>query len=201
MGPDRADNEAQTLREHLREATSHSHELLDASMRPASDWRSLGDYARFLTTQHAARLPVEAWLSRYAPAELRPPEQTPLLESDLDELAQTTAAPRHEFELDYRADATVVGVAWVLAGSSLGNRAMLGDMKRAAPEGPSWPHEFLSSRAMTDFWKRLRARVEAPANLTQAKEASRAATAVFDHFLEVARGGPASYSKELEGAE
>ena len=198
MGPDRADYEAQTLREHLREATSHSHDLLDASMRPASDWRSPGDYARFLTAQLTARISVEAWLSQHAPEELDPPQQTRLLRSDLKGLGEAVAAADHEFELDYRGEATAVGVAWVLAGSSLGNRAMLGDMKRVLPKSTVWPHEFLSSRAMTHFWKGLRARVEAPANLVEAREASRAATAVFDHFLSVARADHDDTKLELE---
>ena len=186
MQPVHADKEAKTLREHLREATSHSHDLLDASMRPASDWRSADDYARFLTAQLTARIPVEAWLSLHAPDGLRPPDQTPMLVSDLEELGITATTPDLEFDLDYRGDGTALGVAWVLAGSSLGNRAMLSDMKRALPEGTTWPHEFLSSCAMTDFWKGLRARVEAPAAAAEAHEASCAATAVFEHFLGVA---------------
>ena len=200
MGPDHSVKRSRTLREHLRKATSHSHDLLDASMRPASDWRSSSDYARFLTAQLTARNPVEAWLLRHAPAELNPPEQTRLLRSDLQALGEVVTAADHKFKLDYRGEATAVGVAWVLAGSSLGNRAMLSEMKRTLPEDMAWPHAFLSSRAMTDFWKGLRTRVEAPVDLLQAKEASRAATAVFEQFLEVARACSGSEIVELEGA-
>lgn len=178
---------AQTLRDHLRAATSQSHDTLDASMRPASDWRSKEDYARFLRSQYAARIPVECWLSTFAPADLKPPEQTPFLARDLINLGEVISSPDYAFDLGYRSEATAIGVAWVLAGSSLGNRAMLGDMQRALGAQTPWPHAFLSSRAMTDFWKRLRARIEHPVSDTEAAQAATAATQVFDHFLGVSR--------------
>ena len=201
MGRDPADPQATTLREYLRGTTSPSHDLLDAAMRPASDWRSAKDYVRFLMDQYTARLSVEAWLTQKAPAHLRPPRQTPLLLRDLQKLGAPSPAQGLQFELDYRSQATAVGAAWVLAGSSLGNRAMLNDMKQTLPEDVALPHEFLSSRAMTAFWKVLRKRVEAPAGEAEAKEAARSAVCVFEHFLSVA-GSPAdSTARELESVK
>ena len=104
---------------------------------------------------------------------------------DLIGLGEAITAPEDEFDLDYRSDATALGIAWVLAGSSLGNRAMLHDMKEALPHGSQWPHTFLSSDAMSEFWKGLRQQVEAPAAPGVEAEAVRAATAAFAHFLDV----------------
>jgi heme oxygenase len=176
-----------TLRDHLRAATSSAHEFLDASMRPASDWSSPDDYSRFLGAQYAARYAIEDWLSSHASPDIRPPDQTPLLALDLTRLGKSVPQPQHEFALTFKTEATAIGVAWVLAGSSLGNRAMLAEMQRTLPEGSDWPHEFLSSSAMTEFWKGLRTRVEVPVSEDVANEASRAATVAFEHFLAVSQ--------------
>lgn len=172
-----------TLRDHLRRATASSHQRLDRSMRPASDWRSREDYARFLSTQYAARLPVEAWLLAFAPAGLKPPEQTQLIARDLSRLGASVPGRSGGFSLDEFGPNAVIGVAWVLAGSSLGNRAMLRDMQRALPAGTAWPHDFLGSRAMTEFWKGLRVRIDGRAGQAERTQSASAARCVFDHFL------------------
>ena len=187
MGSRRRDTNAVTLREQLRSATAHSHDMLDTSMRPASDWRSREDYAWFLSTQYTARASVELWLSMFAPADLKPPEQTPLLAHDLGQLREPIPTTQPRFDMSFQGDATAIGAAWVLAGSSLGNRAILHDMERALPREARWPQQFLSSRAMTAFWKELRSRVEIPVSRNEADEAGRAARCVFEHFLSVAR--------------
>jgi heme oxygenase len=176
-----------TLRDHLRRATACSHERLDRSMRPASDWRSRDDYARFLSTQYAARLPVEGWLMAHAPAGLKPPEQTPLIARDLVRLGAPVPGRDGGFTLAEAGPSAVLGVAWVLAGSSLGNRAMLHDMRRALDRdtaaGTDWPQDFLGSRAMTRFWKALRQRIEARTRPAERARSASAACGVFDHFL------------------
>jgi len=166
--------------------------MLDTSMRPASDWRSPADYARFLNAQYAARVSVELWLSMFATPGLKPPEQTPFIAHDLAQLGKPIPAAGPRFDMDFAGDATTMGVAWVLAGSSLGNRAMLHDMRLNLPEGTHWPHEFLGSQAMTRFWKELRSRVEVPVSQDKADEATRAARCVFEHFLGVARSDVSS---------
>lgn len=196
MNPTGQDTKASTLREHLRSATALSHDRLDAAMRPAADWRSRDDYARFLAAQYAARVSVEHWLSTNAPDDLRPPEQTPLLADDLSKLGKTGAPADHDFAFANSHNASVIGVAWVLAGSSLGNRAMLHEMKRKLAEGEDWPCEFLSSSAMTQFWQSMRGHLEAPTDEDTAAEATNAAASVFDHFLAVSKSTAASAAME-----
>ena len=196
MGSDRIGGTPQTLRQHLRGATAALHDRLDEAMRPPEDWRSNGAYARFLSSQYQARVPVEEWLANHAPAELKPPEQSPLLADDLRALGAGTPARRFDFSLEDQGPATMLGAAWVLAGSSLGNRAMLQDMRRTLPEAEQWPAAFLGGTAMTQFWQGLRPRIETPASPQEQDLAVRAAMQVFDHFLHVARN-----TRPLSGVE
>ncbi len=177
---------AQDLRLHLRAATMAAHDLLDHTMQAASGWHSLADYARFLSLQHAARAPVEAWIESHAPADLRPPVQTSLIARDLAVLGMGLPAPAADFAIitDDTGEAAALGAAWVLAGSALGNKAILKQMRRAsAAHGGGWPDAFLADEAMLAFWQRLRARLEQPANASRADAAASAAEAVFAHFL------------------
>jgi heme oxygenase len=175
-----------------------AHDLLDHTMQAASGWRSLGDYARFLALQHAARAPVEAWLETHAPADLCPPVQTPLIARDLAALGLAVPPPAAAFAIgkDRRTPAGIsagagagaageaLGAAWVLAGSALGNKAILREMQRASrAAGGEWPCAFLGDAAMLTFWQRLRARLEQPASAADASAAATAASAVFAHFI------------------
>lgn len=184
------------LRAHLRDATANAHDLLDHAMRAASGWAARSDYARFLTLQYAARKPVEDWLARYASDEVRPPAQCSLIEGDLDLLGCELPRPAASFAISpvTSGDDHALGVAWVLAGSSLGNRSILKEVKRisASNSQADWPHAFLADEAMFSFWKELRVRIERPADALEVTSASRAATAVFDHFLAVTAMEPAS---------
>ncbi|MEO0463930.1 MAG: hypothetical protein AAF127_12420 [Pseudomonadota bacterium] len=85
-------------------------------------------------------------------------------------------------------------MAWVLAGSSLGNRSILAEVRRTASDNceAGWPARFLSDAAMLAFWKDLRAQIERPASCAEARAASEAATAVFDHFLAIAARPPST---------
>lgn len=169
------------LRAHLRSATMAAHDLLDAATQAATGWQTRTDYARFLTMQHAARAPVEAWLAAHAPADLRPPPQTPLIAADLTKVGEAMPAPSPLFTLGRTSAGHALGVAWVLAGSALGNRAIARQVARIG--GGSWPSEFLDDGAMLEFWHGLRARIERPAHADEAAGASDAAAAVFAHFL------------------
>ncbi|UAB78798.1 biliverdin-producing heme oxygenase [Erythrobacter sp. SCSIO 43205] len=187
LEPDRSkERRRQTLRLHLRGATAALHDRLDTAMRPPEDWRARGEYVRFLTTQYEARVPIEKWLFENAPEELTPPEQSPLLAHDIAALGAQLPARRVEFALKDKGDASMLGAAWVLAGSSLGNRAMLHDMRRVLPDQNQWPAAFLSSTAMTEFWQGLRPALEAPASVHDEELAEQAARQIFDHFLAVA---------------
>lgn len=177
---------ADDLRLHLRAATMAAHDLLDAAMQAASGWRNLGDYARFLSLQHAARVPVERWLERHAPRDLRPPVQTGLIARDLAALGISVPAAAARFELSESGPGEAIGAAWVLAGSALGNRSILAQMRRASDAcgagGGAWPAAFLADDAMLAFWQELRTRIEQPASNLEAHAATRAASAVFAHF-------------------
>ncbi|MFO6446259.1 biliverdin-producing heme oxygenase [Erythrobacter sp. NE805] len=178
-----------SLRGQLRAATMAAHELLDHAMQAASGWRTREDYARFLALQHAARAPLEAWLAANAPADLRPPPQTPLLARDLRALGADLPPAAPAPEAMPRAEHGLIGAAWVLAGSALGNKAIAKQVARIG--GGTWPVAFLGDGAMMTFWQGLRARIERPATPAEAEAATRAAEAVFAHFLAVAEAGQA----------
>ncbi|MFL0357647.1 biliverdin-producing heme oxygenase [Erythrobacter sp. GH1-10] len=169
----------------MRTATASSHERLDHEMRSASGWGTHADYARFLGLQYGARLPVERWLSTHARDWLRPPEQCALIARDLDNLDAEAPEPGAAFRIAPEAgsgrEAQALGVAWVLAGSSLGNRAIVSELARKGRG--HWPKAFLGDPAMLAFWKRLRPSIEVPADASTIASASRAAVAVFDHFI------------------
>lgn len=173
-----------SLRIHLRAATMAAHELLDHAMQAASGWQTREDYARFLSLQHAARAPLEAWLAAHAPAGLAPPEQTGLLARDLAELGTPLPAPAPLFTIGRPAPGAALGIAWVLAGSALGNKAIAKQVARIG--GGGWPTAFLGDDGAMAFWQDLRARIERPAAPEEAEGATRAAEAVFAHFLAVA---------------
>jgi heme oxygenase len=152
------------LRLHLRAATMAAHDLLDHTMQAASGWQNRDDYARFLALQHAARAPIEAWLEHHAPADLQPPRQTPLIAADLATLKTAVPPAAAAFALPDDAAQTsggALGAAWVLAGSALGNKAIL----------------------KLRFWHGLRARLERPAAPAEGAAAAAAARAIFAHFL------------------
>lgn len=161
-------------------------------MRAASGWASQGDYLKFLTLQHSARRPVEAWLAKHCDASSRPPAQCDLIAHDLAEMGYPVPSDAAAFDpgTPEVSDSFALGAAWVLAGSSLGNRAILKEMERvASAEGARvWPHAFLSDEAMLTYWKDLRGRIERPADIDEVAAASHAATAVFDHFLAATAG-------------
>lgn len=160
-------------------------------MRSASGWASRADYIRFLELQYGARKPVEDWLAARAPAHFLPPAQTPLIARDLTAMQVPVCdkAPRAPFEPPVPSDASVLGAAWVLAGSSLGNRTILKELKRMnASQGEFWPSAFLADPAMLAFWQRLRTRIERPVREAEANAARIAAERVFAHFINHASG-------------
>lgn len=173
-----------SLRTHLRAATMAAHDLLDHAMQAASGWQTLSDYARFLALQYAARVPLEDWLARHAPSDLSPPSQTPLLARDLAALGLDVPKPAPGLTPAMPAPGEALGTAWVLAGSALGNRAIAKQVARIG--GGEWPTAFLGDDTMMAFWQGLRARIERPAEPDEAEGATRAAEAVFAHFLAVA---------------
>ena len=177
----------ESLRTHLRAATMAAHDLLDHAMQTASGWQTRDDYARFLSLQHAARAPLESWLAARAPAELAPPPQTGLIARDLVQLGMPVPPPAPLFTIGRPGPGAALGMAWVLAGSALGNKAIAKQVARIG--GGAWPTAFLGDDGAMAFWQDLRARIERPAAASEAEGATRAAEAVFAHFLGVAELG------------
>lgn len=178
----------ESLRTHLRAATMAAHDLLDTAIQAASGWQNRRDYARFLALQHAARVPLEAWLAAHAPDDLVPPVQTPLIARDLAMLGESLPlASRAYASRVIPSPGAALGTAWVLAGSALGNRTIAKQVDRIG--GGAWPAAFLGDGAMMTFWQALRTRIERPATPSEAAGATRAAEAVFAHFLAVAGAG------------
>lgn len=136
------------------------------------------EYGAFLSIQHAARTPVERWLADNADELMMPPRMTSLLEADLTDLGLHVPAPQ---PLTMPADANPLGVAWVLGGSSLGNRAMLAERQRRDLGGPE---RFLSDRTMAKFFSALLPDLEKAS--ADAEGSVAAANAVFETFLAAA---------------
>lgn len=191
----------QTLRSCLRERTASQHTKLDTLMSTAFGWANREQYAAFLAVQLSARAPVERWLDESPGSALIPPRQCHLIASDLQALGgegspiatiqfqrpfslpEARNAPREDHE------SLVLGIAWTLAGSALGNRSILKQMKRglAARSSFSLACSFLENRAMLSFWSAIRHRIERPISERELALASQAAGAVFEHFIQTAR--------------
>lgn len=168
------------LRAYLRLHTACAHDRLDRTVG-ALDLARPQDYRRFLRMQRAARGPIELWAAQHCPAELTPPPQSPLIDADLAALGDQDATGAVDFDFPANGDAR--GVAWALAGSSLGNRAMLHSRRK---RGMNRADSFLSDPAMTRFWAGLRPLLEAPAADNEAHAALQAAEAVFRTFQQSA---------------
>jgi heme oxygenase len=164
----------------LRTATSEAHDRLDRAMA-ALDLVQRGDYAHFLRIQHTARAPIEAWGQATLPQEMLPPSQLALIEADLADLGESAGAPSRPFIAN--ADGAL-GIAWALAGSSLGNRAMLADLRKRG--GAALPTRFLGDGAMPAFFASLRPQLEQPIGDAVIAGAVAGAHAVFARFAEVA---------------
>ncbi|MCP9222197.1 biliverdin-producing heme oxygenase [Erythrobacter sp. LQ02-29] len=168
-----------SLRTRLRDATGDAHRQLDDAMAQLklTDRR---DYALFLRIQYAARIGVEAWLTRHAPSDLVPPPQCPAIATDLAAMGEPL--PLEQPRFDQATDSDALGVAWVLAGSSLGNRAMLADLKKSGTG--DLPTAFLGNADMAAFWHDFRPRIDDYADT--ADGAIRSAHRTFAHFSAIA---------------
>lgn len=136
------------LRTTLRDKTRDPHDRIDGLMGDLA----LGpaqDYVRFLEIQYRARVPLERWLAANLLADLVPPASSGLIADDLVALNRPVPCTNGEFTAPA---AGGLGVAWVVAGSSLGNRTILAQRRRRGLGGPDG---FLSSTQMPAFFKRL----------------------------------------------
>lgn len=187
-----SDKNKDSLRAKLRQATSDLHDRLDRQLGNL-DLTNPVQYARFLRVQLAARRPIELWLAgRELDGIGLPPRQSGIIERDI---MITGASPRlHSTKVKPfdvpgadRPDDAALGVAWVLAGSALGNRLMLLRLKRAMPVSTQ-PHAFLADNSMKDYWNLLRPHLERPRSPETERNAIEGAVAAFSLFLHIADG-------------
>ena len=138
------------MRNELKDATEAIHDRIDHAVG-ALPLLSEKDYAAFLGAQYTARSIVERALAKQSPPEPgSPPSQLQALEADLADLG---ASPRSgETTIDLRNEYEALGAAWVLAGSSMGNRTILAQRRRA---GLTNAERFLSDAAMPRYFKQL----------------------------------------------
>ena len=167
------------LRGFLKARTADRHDVLDGLGAPAS-FADREIYARFLSRQYAARAGIERWTAGHAAPGDGPPPVAHLIAADLAALGSAPPSEAPDFTLPAGADQ--LGLAWVIAGSHLGNRAMLARLRREAPDAPA---TFLADETMRAFWTGLRPRLEREVPESMAQGAVLAAEAVFDHFLAV----------------
>lgn len=183
------------LRAHLRARTAAIHARLDRCMDGA-DLTHRAKYAQFLALQLAAREAIEEWTEDHGPVGLRPPRACHLLAAHLAELVKAGAAvpgPIAAFgPFALPPGAAVQGLAWAIAGSHLGNRAMLLRLPPATrtSDGPPLPRRFLADKRIMGFWKGLLPLIASPVDARGAAPALLAAHAVFARFEAVfsARG-------------
>jgi len=178
------------LRAHLRDSTRTIHARLDQSVS-RSDWTRPTAYARFLASQLEAREPVEQWARRHCPPQLRPPETSTLLREDLHDLeCDIAGVGGTPFALPEGSDP--LGLAWAIAGSQMGNRAMLAQLRKAGREhgGESGglPVRFLSDPRMDGFWRSILPYLKREVVQEAARPAISAALAVFARFEEAFTG-------------
>lgn len=169
--------ESATLRDVLRAATGSDHTLLDRSMADLQLARS-ADLIRFLGIHLAARAGIERWLDANALPGWVPPPQTGLIALDLIALGGLpTAFPAPRFEPG--ADANWLGVAYVIAGSHLGNRLLLAQAGSPLPDDAQL---FLAGGAMQDYWQRLRSLLAGMPGPDGGVSSVQGAKATFGHF-------------------
>ena len=171
---------APTLRAQLRAATRVDHDALDHALGRL-DLADRRDYVQFLDAQLTARLGVEQWLFQHCPYEWLPPSQVSLLRRDLEWLGHTAGeANSPAFVAPAITPDAWLGAAWVLAGSSLGNKMM--ERELAPRVAPSWPMAFIRDEAMPRYFKALRPLLESSRSNPSAEWT---AHAVFGHFLTI----------------
>ena len=171
-----AQSRTASLRQHLRHATQPLHDRLDSQLGPRALDGGPG-YAEFLGVQYAARAPIDAWAAANLPADLRPPEAAPAL---LRDLAALGIAPPAAAPFRFPAGGDPLGLVWAIAGSSLGNGALL---VRRRKRGLGGAEAFLSDPAQAAFFARIAPLLETEIDADTAAPAVAAAAAVFACYL------------------
>jgi len=168
-----------TIREFLKQRTAAEHATLDARLGSLV----LADrdgYAQFLDIQYWARRGVERWLEARA-LDNPPPLQSDLVARDLASLDRVVPTETPDFAAADGGD--TLGVCWVLAGSALGNRAILTRLAKAQADVPT---AFLADPRMGQYWRSMLPALTRPCNSRDCESILRAARFTFTHFNLVA---------------
>jgi len=138
------------LRQRLRAATATLHDRLDDAMGKMPVGNDTA-FARFLTIQYASRTFLDGAFAVQKPAKIGiPPSQIDLLVRDLATLG--SEPPQIDGCASLVSPAAALGAAWVLSGSSLGNRAMLAQRRKV---GLDHADTFLSDPRMPAYFRTL----------------------------------------------
>lgn len=166
-------------RNALKQATASAHEALDAMV---GSFATVADYRRYLAGIAAFRLPVEAWLLSVSlpPAfsDWQPGYVRDELKADLVDLGAPEPAPAEAFSPP-EGDG-VVGLLYVLEGSSLGARLLA---KRAEALGFSAKYgarHLFSQAGNFSNWRAFSARMENVRGYDD-RAAARWANTAFDY--------------------
>ena len=147
---------------------------------------SENEYAAFLSAQFAARCAAERALAMQPPMGLAaPPSQAAALSQDMADLGIRPERMPQEFVLDTPAEA--LGAAWVLAGSSLGNKAMLVQRGKSGAKGPE---RFLSDTGLARYFGGLLHVLDRPhteADISRAITGALATFALFEQAFAAVR--------------
>ena len=133
------------------------------------------DIEPFLLFQLAAREPLEDWLCDHN--ETPPPRMVPVLANAIG-CAATSAFTGQTVWSGHPEEA--LGLAWLLAGSSLGNRSILAARRKAGLTGGE---AFLADPAMPHYWQGLRASLDKEYGEFETRHAVTGAKRGFDHFI------------------
>ena len=191
-----------SMRRHLRAHPRAAHDALDALMRE-DGWHTAERYGEFLLCQYAARKPLDDWAAQHLAPSQRPPKQAELICKDLQALGmagQITAlnhlvAEMAQPQFRLPRQALPLGLAWALAGASLGNKAILSELRGV--DAQTWPRAFLSDPAMGAFWLALLPQLEEANTQRDYDAVALAANHVFDHFARMVRIVRASYPARI----
>ncbi len=135
-------------------------------------------YTVFLRAQGEVRMVLDDAFACHPPLGLpAPPTQVMLIEADLEELGAqgVTCGSPIRFANGYKS----LGAAWVVSGSSLGNRAMLAQRRRS---GHETAHAFFSDPAMPEYFKRVAATLETPFTEPECEQICKGANLAFGLF-------------------
>lgn len=165
-------------RRHLRTVTANAHAALEDLVGALSD---LERYKRYVTGQHCFRASIEPVVR--TTWHLWPQGQLPqMLEADLaNDLCELGCAPVLSLPTAdmVKSREDLMGVSYVLEGSSLGARVLIGDARKLGLSDRHGARHLAIQCAASDSWRRFIQQLETAEPLDMAR-LSGAAAATFE---------------------